>query len=304
MQEPPKGKQWSRKIVVASAFGAGIIGADDVRRYHVVPKQLCGIPPANYQPPQPRPAVAPIVAVSSLGQLLTLPAADLPATAPTATTPSRTSTIVTTPGGPSQTITTTPIATTPAAISTTITNATALPIARSTVKPLARLKYFQFAPTTLAIDHCSISRIAFTIQEDGRWRLTLQADQNPVVETATALTTVLPSSNSSQLLPTTSKPSLPIAPIRALPAGTAKDTAFLKRNLFVVRVRGLGAFGEEIAIPAQPSILGKPVLFRTPPIEFWVQNGVPYSVVCESHSSDAKTFFDVVDRVEIEFEYR
>ena len=126
------------------------------------------------------------------------------------------------------------------------------------------------------------------IQDDGRWRLSLRADQNPLVETATGLTTVLPSSNSTSTLPTTSKPALPTAPIRGLPSGTAKDTAFLKRNLFVIQLRGLGDFSEPIATPPEPSKLGKPVLFATPPIKFWVQNGVPYSLVTEATSSDVQ----------------
>jgi hypothetical protein len=40
------------------------------------------------------------------------------------------------------------------------------------------------------------------------------------------------------------------------------------------------------------------------PIEFWVQRGVPYSAVFENENGDAATYFDQIDRVEIEFSYR
>jgi len=263
MSAPYPKRNWGRKIVVVSAVGAGLLGADEARRYHVVPKQLCGIPPANYQPPQPKPVVAPVIAISTVGVMLP-----------------------------------------PPLTTSTAAAATSLRIPGTPVTRIPRVKYFQFMPTSLQIDHCSISRIALTILDDGHWRLSLQADQNPLVETATALTTVMPSSTTSSALHTMAKPALPTAPIRGLPSGVAKQTSFLKRNLFVIRLRGLGDFGEVIATPPQPSKLGKPVLFATPPIEFWVQNGVPYPLVVEAGLLDVQTFFDKVDRVEIEFSYR
>ena len=125
-----------------------------------------------------------------------------------------------------------------------------------------------------------------------------------MIETATALTTVQPSTTLNSTLPTMGKPALPIAPIRGLPAGSAKDTAFIKRNLFVIRLRGLGDFSEGIASPPVPSPIGKPVLFATPPIKFWVQNGVPYSLVIGAALPDVRASFDQIDRVEIEFSYR
>jgi hypothetical protein len=258
MSGPYLGKNWGRKIVVASAVSAGMLGADGARRYHVVPKQLCGIPPADYQPPQPKPVVAPVTGISTVGVVLAPP--------------------------------------TKAAMSLAIPGATR--------QPSVRTKYFQFIPTTLVIDHCSISRIALYIQDDGRWRLSLEADQNPLIDTATALTTVQPSTTLNAPLPTTSKPVLPTAPIRGFPTGSAKDTAFIKRNLFVIRLRGLGDFSEGIANPPVPSAIGKPVLFATPPIKFWVQNGVPYSLVVGAALPDVRASFDQIDRVEIEFSYR
>jgi hypothetical protein len=167
-----------------------------------------------------------------------------------------------------------------------------------------RVKEFQFIPTALQIDHCSISRIALFIEDNGHWRLSLQADQNPLVEESTALTTVLPSTTLNTGLPAPGKPALPTAPIRGLPAVRLKHTTFLKRNLFVIRVRGLGDFAEPIAVPPAPPALGKPVLLSLPSIEFWVQNGVQLPLVREGYHEDAITFFDLIDRAEIEFSYR
>ena len=74
MSGPYLGKNWGRKIVVASAVSAGMLGADGARRYHVTPRQLCGIPPADYQPPQPKPVVAPVLGISTKGVVLAPPA--------------------------------------------------------------------------------------------------------------------------------------------------------------------------------------------------------------------------------------
>jgi hypothetical protein len=150
-----------------------------------------------------------------------------------------------------------------------------------------RVKVYQFAPTALRIDHCSISRIAMTINDRGFWRLSLQADQNPQVDLPPAGVAV------------------PVqAQTRGLPGGYLKQTTQLKRNLFVIRVRGLGSFAEPMATPPPPPALGKPVLLVIGPLEFWVQRGVPDSVVFENVNGDAVTYFDQIDRIEIEFSYR
>jgi|GEM_PF-2270702 len=257
------GKNLTRNLTATLAIGAGIVGADGVRHYHVKPKQLCGIPPADYQPPHPPPAVVPVVLVSSVGHVIMPPAKPL-----------------------------------------TGTTAMSLQIQAENANQSPRVKVFQFVPTAMQIDHCSISRIAFSMQDNGQWRLNLQADQNPVVENSTGLTTVLPPTLVSGGVPASGKPALTTAPIRGLPALRLKDTTYIKRNLFVIRIRGLGDFAEPIAVPASPPALGKPVLLRLSPIEFWVQNGVPFPLVSDGLHPDAKTFFDMIDRVEIEFSYR
>jgi hypothetical protein len=283
-------------LAIGAGAGAGVVGADGVRHYHVKPKTLCGIPPADYQPSHPPPVVAPVTAISEVGFVITAPLAAL----------SPPATIVT----PLPTTVITPPATTVVAPPVTVVNRPATTVTPSAlmslqtpsqiITPAPRTKVFQFIPTSMQIDHCSISRMALYIQDNGLWRLTLQADQNPIVQTATALTTVQPS--------TANPPALLTAPIRGLPKVTWRDTSFIKRNLFVIRVRGLGSFQEPIPVPAAPATIGKPVLFELAPIEFWVQNGVSFPLVAQQDPSlphaDIKQFFDMIDRVEIEFSYR
>jgi hypothetical protein len=165
--------------------------------------------------------------------------------------------------------------------------AMSLKISGQTAAARSRVKIYQFSPTSLQIDHCSISRMALIINDRGYWRLSLQADQNPQVD--------IPAAGVAVTSP---------AQVRGLPSLPLKQTTQLKRNLFVIRVRGLGAYSEPLPTPPAPAALGKPVLMALPPIEFWVQRGVPYPGVFENENRDAATFFDQIDRVEIEFSYR
>jgi hypothetical protein len=256
-------KNLGRTTVAALAASAGIVTADGVRYYHVSPQQLCGIPPADYQPPQPPPAVVPVIALSSKGQVLAQPVTPPPAARPMS-----------------------------------------LQIPGTTAAPATRVKSYQFSQSTLAVDHCSISRMALTIQDNGLWRLSLQADQNPQVETSTALTTVQPATTPIFGGLVAGRPASTTAPMRGLPAVQLKHTSFLKRNQFVIRLRGLGNFSEVVAVPATPAAIGKAVLFAPPPIIFWVQNGVPYALVHDGYDRDVQQFFDMIDRVEIELSYR
>jgi hypothetical protein len=157
----------------------------------------------------------------------------------------------------------------------------------ATARTIPRVKVYQFVPTSLAIDHCSISRITMTINDRGAWRLNLQADQNPQVTLPAAAVAV----------PTT-------AQARGLPDVRIKHTEHLKRNLFVIRLRGYGLYAEPLPAPPTPSNQGKPALMAPPPIEFWVQRGVPFQGVFDGVDGNAATFFDQIDRFELEFSYR
>src|SRR5437868_15318837 len=113
-------------ILVAALTAGSAVAGGGVRRYHARPQQFCGIPQADYQPPHPPAVVDPVLAVSSVGSLLTQPQ---------------------------------PAATGDTTMSMKISGQS------TTARP--RVKFYQFVPTALQIDHCSISRIAMTISDSG-----------------------------------------------------------------------------------------------------------------------------------------
>ena len=140
-------------------------------------------------------------------------------------------------------------------------------------KVLKDLKHFQWKQATVRIDHCSISAPSLRLRDNGSWVLYLQANQNPEVENATAAAT---------------------------PEG--RYTAHLKRNQFVVTLRCFGAStGEQTSADAA---IGKPLLCVLGPTEFWVQRGQPLPVCKQGYAPCIKEYFELIDRVELEFFYR
>jgi hypothetical protein len=153
-----------------------------------------------------------------------------------------------------------------------------------------RLRFFQLDVAKMQVDHCFLSRVAVTLQENGDWILSLRADQNPWM---------------------TGGRNDVSTPIHVRGAATAiqpaapkltKETDYLKRNQFFVSVRCYGAYPlKEGAPPLAP---GKPVLFELRPAPFWVQRGRPYDLWVKESLPDVRQYFDLIDRVEIEFFYR
>src|SRR5206468_609214 len=101
-------------------------------------------------------------------------------------------------------------------------------------------------------DQCSVSRAVLTLREDGVWRLDLRADQNPF------------------------GPVTPAVDLRGLPDVRLRQVQHIRRNLFAVRLRGLGAFTDPLPAAGGPPVLARPVLLALPVMSFWVQNGAPY----------------------------
>ena len=144
-----------------------------------------------------------------------------------------------------------------------------------------RVRIYQLQQSVLRIDHCSLSRFALTLHEDGSWTLNFQADQNPqmIGQPLNAIT----------------------APGAAALDIGGKQTTHLKRNEFNVRVRCYGAFPINQLLTDAP---GKPVLFEIRPQPFWVQRGQPYSFWERHPDPLVARYFDLIDRVEVEFFYR
>lgn len=167
--------------------------------------------------------------------------------------------------------------TAPAAVPPVVTE---LPPPLGLVTPTPRPPVaFQVRQTRLQVDHCFLTRPAVTLYPDGRYTVSFRADQNP--------------------RPGTDVRS-PLQPDERL--ATALQTEHLRRNLFVVKVRGYGAYPVKDDKPTLAS--SKPVLAELPPISFWVQRGEPYTGYVEGWCEAVRRSFDRIDRMEIEFTYR
>jgi hypothetical protein len=158
-----------------------------------------------------------------------------------------------------------------------------------------KMYYYQLNQAALRIDHCSISRVAFAIRDDGYWTLSLRADQNQRSIDDTPLVAVgipKPPGNTSVPQP---------GPILPGASPNTKFTDHIKRNLFSVKVRGYTAYLIEEAADAG---LGRPVLFDLSPDPFWVQRQVPEFRRFQGTRGEIGEFFRTIDRVEIELSYR
>ncbi len=127
-------------------------------------------------------------------------------------------------------------------------------------------KLFQWSENRLKIDHCEISNMAVQLSRSGECRLNLRADQN-----------------------------------RTLPGNRYNPSLYIKRNQFGVVLRCYG----NMATARQVSELtvGQPVLAEIKVDKFWVQNGKPTFLVTSESAPAVEKFFDLIDRVEIEFFY-
>jgi hypothetical protein len=133
-------------------------------------------------------------------------------------------------------------------------------------------RLYQWNEASLEIDHCSISRVALQFYKDGRWTVSLRADQNP-----------------QNLL------TIPTAD------GQTRLIGHIKRNQFAVRFRCYGNYQVRETVADQTA--GKPVLFALEPPKFWVQKAEPFDYLFMGSDDEVREFFTRVDRVELEFYY-
>ena len=150
------------------------------------------------------------------------------------------------------------------------------------IKPdpaLPKIRYFQLDRAALSVDQCTISRVAFYIDSDGNWKLTLRAEQNS------------PERRKVE---------------KILPGVTAKKeevyTDYIKRNQFFVRVRGLGA--NPLPVKIVEAAPAAPVFFQLRPPGFWVERAEPFHYEVFGRWEDVRRYFTAVDRIEVEFWYR
>jgi hypothetical protein len=141
---------------------------------------------------------------------------------------------------------------------------------------------YQFLEPRLQINHCFLSRMAIALHEDGAYEISFRADQNPQ-----------PVGEGGDIRS-------PLRPGEKLE--TTLQTLQFKRNLFVIRVRGYAA---DPVRKDRPNLLpGAPVVVELPVEPFWVQRGEPYSGFVTGKSRAVEKYFQLIDRMEIEFTYR
>jgi len=150
--------------------------------------------------------------------------------------------------------------------------------------PGLRAKEYQFVdPTSLRIDHCSISEMAAVIDEGGEWVVSLRADQNPVVtrDRRRLIDEVVVDDIRPSVLQTSQTP----------------------RNLFHVRVFGYAARGSQARTPGEGAT--DPAVFEAIIPPFWVQRARPRRMrwTGSLSPSQAARAFVLVDRIGVEFSY-
>lgn len=141
------------------------------------------------------------------------------------------------------------------------------------------MQMYQLLEPRLQVDHCFLSRVAVALHPDGSYQISYRADQNPV-----------PGAD----------PRSPLRPNERLT--TTLQTTQLQRNLFVVKVRGYGASPTRTGLPNLAP--GAPVLVEFPAEAFWVQRGEPASKTITGTLAAVKTYYPLIDRVEVEFTYK
>jgi hypothetical protein len=145
-----------------------------------------------------------------------------------------------------------------------------------TPTPAAKLpqrKLFQLDTPRVRIDHCEVSRFSLVIDENGNWLLNASAEQGVTEEPAVG--------------DVTAERELAVLP---------------QRNEFRLCVRGYPA----TSAVGDPELeaLGRPVLFELPVQTIWVQKSKTRFVRVAGQSMEAKRYFPLIDRVELEFSYR
>lgn len=156
------------------------------------------------------------------------------------------------------------------------------------------IAYFQLNQATIQVGHCSISRVALSVRADGLWTLNFRADQNPTLAPGPVI--VLPGR------PVDPPVAPPVARDLGGASATILQTQHVKRNLFIVHVRGFAAFSaDDPNLDASP---GRPLVFDLAPRPFMVQRGVPEFLTFQGVDAAVGRDFVLIDRVEFELRFQ
>lgn len=153
-----------------------------------------------------------------------------------------------------------------------------------------RVKVFQLSQPQIQNDHCFLRRVALTLEENGEWTLSLRADQNPW------MTGPLREVSNPTPVPGA------VSALKSPEPNLGKETDGLKRNQFFVKVRCYANYPKPVS--QAEAVSGKAVLVELPTAMFWVQRGYPYDFWARQSLPGVSRYFDLIDRVEVEFSYR
>lgn len=128
------------------------------------------------------------------------------------------------------------------------------------------VQWFAFDPLHLHVDDCALSAASVTVDDLGRWQLTLRAEF-PVASRA------------------------PFDP-----------QSHIRRNELLVRVHWLADVPHAGGIPDRAS--SRPVVAQTEPLSFFVQRGAATTLRAEGRLRELQQHYDLLQCAEIEFYYR
>ena len=148
-------------------------------------------------------------------------------------------------------------------------------------------KPFNLVPPVLKIDHCSISRVSVTVTDDGKFYVSLRADQNaqfgqrPLEKTGGR--------------GVVGQGFVPVEP------GFVLQTGHIKRNEFLVRVR---FYASKVDPNAKTLPLGGAVVAELVVPPFMVQRGEPLQHAFNGVCPDLSYYFGILDHIEVDFAFQ
>lgn len=130
-----------------------------------------------------------------------------------------------------------------------------------------RLKSFSLTESRLAIDHCSVSKVAITLEENGNWSANFTARQNP----------------------------------RDVNEIERPRIERFVRNKFYVTLKLFGQY--PLATDPMTSELAQPQLAEIEVPAFWLEKGESDNVFEFAECPEVAHYFDVITRIEVDFQY-
>jgi hypothetical protein len=130
-----------------------------------------------------------------------------------------------------------------------------------------RIKTFIMNQTELRNDHCSIEKLAWTVDSDGNWMLSFDATQDPMS------------------VPDAQRP---------------KFVRFIQ-NKFYVTIRAYGLYAADDN--TDQAAVGQPQLVNIPLEGFWLKRGESKRIFLKDKQFDLKKNFPLINRIEIDLQY-